>query len=694
MMNRGTVGKSTLVFVALIAIALLLVPQNIGQVSANPPILSTPMPDAMTLLQFDIANPNDRVSGELPAVSASVAPAAISSTAVITAFADTEIIQGYPAANCADALEMRSGYDTYLNPDGRIVRSLVRFNVAGIPSGATIHSATLNLYLSSSYDYEGHSVPITPYRVSSPWAVDTVAWNSAPSYAEAYPATWIIHGYGEWYSFDVTDLVRVWTDGIYPNYGIALRGPEASAGWRGFATSETIYPPQLVVEYEHEPGFDLTIVPDAHSVSTEDSTSSVVYLTATGGFSDSVTLGVSGLPANTTYEWGANPVTPTTSTVLTITTTENTPSGLHTFTITGMGEEIVHSAQATLEVLAPGPPATYTAYLPVVLKNYPASSATSSDRTNNNLRYTQEENISAASRIALVIGVSDYEHMEPITDTRAGAPGYDPIYPTSDAYDGEDVLMTAGAFNSANSVSLLDAQAIKAAIHAAIVNKLDPLEDENTVVVIFFSGHGMYAPDDNGDENDLYDEFIVPYEIEWDSVEERWRYEMAISDDELDSWLSVLESQHIVVLIDSCFSGGMIEVSGVSETKGLSWRPVSQGEMTAEQWRDGFARDIQGPGRVVLTASAEDQGSWEFGELKNGVFTYYLVEALRSPSADANSNGWISAEEAYAYLADKVDDYVWLHKSTHQNPQISDGVGGEVDLTQLGEAVEPCPSWD
>jgi uncharacterized caspase-like protein len=247
---------------------------------------------------------------------------------------------------------------------------------------------------------------------------------------------------------------------------------------------------------------------------------------------------------------------------------------------------------------------------------------------------------------------------------------------------------------SSNMWLLLDSQASKAAIHSAIVNWLDPLEDENTTVVIFFSGHGMYAPDDNGDENDPYDEFIVPHEIEWDATQSRWRQEMAIRDDELAQWLSVLESQHVVVILDSCFSGGMIDVRSGQSARGLGQKPPVPEAMTAALWRDGFAQDIEGPGRIVLAASAEAQSSWEFGALKNGVFTYYLLEAMTSPSADTNGNGWISAEEAFAYAASRVDNYVWTHTGTHQNPQMSDGVSGEVDLTQPGAPVGLCPTWN
>jgi len=668
---------------------------------------STPMPtvEAPTPPQFELDSVGDTVPGA--SSQASVASATIDNGDTITALIDTEIIQGYPAANCGSGLLMRAGYDTYLDPDGEIVRSLIQFNLTRIAPQATVYSATLRLYLFSSYDYPGYSIPISPYRIPPPWAVDNVTWNSQPSYAESYPATWITHMDWGWHSFDVTDLVRSWVAGTYPNHGLMLRGPEASVGWRAFTTVETIHPPHLVVEYEQAPDYALTIVPDSQAVSTGRSSLSILYLTATDGFSDSVALAVGGLPANTSYVWSANPVTPTTSTILTITTTPDTPTGLHTFTVTGTSGPIVHSAQAALDV-------STSIYLPVVLRNHSTTNVISSHRPADKREIVQASAstaTSAVSRIALVIGVADYEHMEPITGTRAGAPGYDPAYTAHDAVKLSGVLRTRGGIcTSATTLEsqtsecdcytlLLDSQATKAAIHAAIVNWMDPLEDENTVVVIFFSGHGMYAPDEDGDEADSYDEFIVPHEIDWDPVEMRWLHAMAVSDDELKSWLNVLESRHIAILVDSCFSGGMIETS-VGGTRGLAWQPASHGEVTAVQWRDGFTRDIQGPGRVVLTASAEDQPSWEFGALQDGAFTYYLIEALSSASADTNHNGWVSAEEAFTYLENRVDSYVYDHTSDvdggpyHQNPQISDGVSGEVDLAQLGETIQACPSWD
>jgi hypothetical protein len=57
--------------------------------------------------------------------------------------------------------------------------------------------------------------------------------------------------------------------------------------------------------------------------------------------------------------------------------------------------------------------------------------------------------------------------------------------------------------------------------------------------------------------------------------------------------------------------------------------------------------------------------------------------ALLDLAADTNGNGRVSVEEAFAYLAPKVDDFVWEASggTIHQNPQISDGIPGPVELT-------------
>ncbi len=164
--------------------------------------------------------------------------------------ADADVLQGYPTSNRGSYNQMWAGYDTYLNPDGLIVRSHVQFDVSVIPAGTTINSAVLRVYLVSSYDVPGTTRLITTYRISSSWAESTVTWNTRPAFAEAYGSAPVTHGTWGWYSFDVTTLVRGWVNGTLPNYGIMLRGPETSGpNWKSFSTREGGISPQLVITY-------------------------------------------------------------------------------------------------------------------------------------------------------------------------------------------------------------------------------------------------------------------------------------------------------------------------------------------------------------------------------------------------------------------------------------------------------------
>ncbi|HKZ83253.1 MAG TPA: DNRLRE domain-containing protein [Anaerolineae bacterium] len=166
--------------------------------------------------------------------------------------ADADVLQGYPNTNYGSDAAMWAGYDDYLNPDGMIARSHVQFDVSAIPAGATINSAVLRVFLVSSYDFPNRTRLITTYRISSPWVESSVTWNTSPAFAEAYGSAPVTHGAWGWYSFDVTNLVRGWVNGTFPNYGIMLRGPEVSgsdSSWKGFSTREWSNSPQLVITY-------------------------------------------------------------------------------------------------------------------------------------------------------------------------------------------------------------------------------------------------------------------------------------------------------------------------------------------------------------------------------------------------------------------------------------------------------------
>jgi hypothetical protein len=98
-----------------------------------------------------------------------------------------------------------------------------------------------------------------------------------------------------------------------------------------------------------------------------------------------------------------------------------------------------------------------------------------------------------------------------------------------------------------------------------------------------------------------------------------------------------------VVILDCCFSGAF-----ASRAKGD----------TELDLRERFAS--QGRGRAVLTASRSSEYSFEGEPVldslmpQGSVFTTALLDGLRSGAADADKDGYVSVDEAYAYTYNRV----------------------------------------
>ncbi|MBS1870475.1 MAG: DNRLRE domain-containing protein [Actinobacteria bacterium] len=142
-------------------------------------------------------------------------------------------------------------------------RALLWFDVANaVPSAANVLSATLWAHASAK---SGTSTsPIDAYRVTRDWSAD-VTWNNAdratswtsaggdvaasPEDTSAAPVV------NDWTGWNVTDLVREWLDGSYPDYGVLLKDQgSASVNATRFDSNE-------VLGGSTRPGIDITYFP-------------------------------------------------------------------------------------------------------------------------------------------------------------------------------------------------------------------------------------------------------------------------------------------------------------------------------------------------------------------------------------------------------------------------------------------------
>lgn len=195
-----------------------------------------------------------RVRSTDPAGNAAVSAESSFHTANIT------ILQPYPAlgrdTNYGTARpDWNRGAEEYLragdlaSPDYGTMRSVLRFDLAGIPAGATVNSATMSLYQVAEGD---HSTPVLDaHRLTADWKEGTGAgsatgdgatWNTSDG-----QSSWLTAGggfdpvpgasaiapdsTGAWVDWDITGLTQSWIDGTAPNYGVLVkRSVENPAG--------------------------------------------------------------------------------------------------------------------------------------------------------------------------------------------------------------------------------------------------------------------------------------------------------------------------------------------------------------------------------------------------------------------------------------------------------------------------------
>lgn len=187
---------------------------------------------------------------------------------------DTHISDAAPTTNYGTSDEIVVGE---LATVVQTNRSLIKFDLSSIPSGATISSAVLSLWTKTDYATDNSTFKV--HRVKRNWVEAQATWNiystgnnwgtagadhaddfdSTEHASRAFSATETIDAETQ-FTFDATGLTELkkMIDGTYTNYGWIVRGliPEtANAGYTFHSSSGTTagYRPKLVIEYTAPP---------------------------------------------------------------------------------------------------------------------------------------------------------------------------------------------------------------------------------------------------------------------------------------------------------------------------------------------------------------------------------------------------------------------------------------------------------
>lgn len=167
-------------------------------------------------------------------------------------------------------------FQSYYKYDQRFLIQFSQEQLASvIPPNSEITKATVDLYPHSFYMFPGYPnlvMNIGAFAITSEWAED-VMYTERPSFGTqfdsqqitAYAGTTSNHPPEQWFSWDVTLLVKQWISGEATNYGVAFWGTSGDLGYKNFRSSEYWRGngPRLTITYELIIDQDNDGIPDA-----------------------------------------------------------------------------------------------------------------------------------------------------------------------------------------------------------------------------------------------------------------------------------------------------------------------------------------------------------------------------------------------------------------------------------------------
>ncbi len=210
--------------------------------------------------------------------------------------------------------------------------------------------------------------------------------------------------------------------------------------------------------------------------------------------------------------------------------------------------------------------------------------------------------------------------------------------------------------------TLFDANVTKENILALKQQLLQLTEDDK--VIVSYSGHGILSKE--------FDYYLSTYHIAFDKPEDK-----GLAYDDLESLLDNIRPRQKLMLIDACHSGEVDkeEIAKIEASKpsldSMGTRSKSSikvvhkktlGMANSFELMQGlFVNMGKGTGATIISAAGGMQYAQESGDLKNGVFTYSIIEAF-------NNNPTLKVSELKKLVGSRVMQLTnGLQKPTSRN---------------------------
>ncbi len=136
---------------------------------------------------------------------------------------------------------------------------------------------------------------------------------------------------------------------------------------------------------------------------------------------------------------------------------------------------------------------------------------------------------------------------------------------------------------------------------------------------------------------------------------------------------------------DNSFIADTDLAASLRQLKGQAWVDISGCEAA------GFDEGISSPTRLFTASSRADEKSYEIPDMRHSVFTLLEVtQAMVAAQGDANRDGRVSVQEAFAYAASRAPQITAGEAQGPQHPVMAGGDGSPLFLDAVAAAPAPA----